>query len=176
MATTAEAQESVSGNPSVNVIEDMISNLKLDIEARNEYQELLDNAEEFISEADGRIKRASQALSFMTDYMTDEQIEMVNQFDVHYEELEASPNRGNLNEIAEEAFAILNTSKTGEMTNGALYESYAKKVGDKAVKYGEFNIKLRSLFSNTRLIRIEPEDAENSRSHIIRVNGFRAGK
>ena len=27
-----------------------------------------------------------------------------------------------------------------------------------------------------RLLRIEPEDSVNSRDHIIRVNGFKAGK
>lgn len=176
MAQTAEPQESVNVNPNVNVIEDMISNLKLDIEAREEHVEQLNSSKRFISDADERIQGASEALSFMTDYLTDEQIERIEALDLRHIDLEPSPNRGSLNEIAEEAFTTLNTSKTGEMTNGALYESYAKKAGDDAVKYGEFNIKLRSLFSNMRLIRVEPEDAVNSRSHIIRVNGFKAGK
>ena len=113
----------------------------------------------------------------MTDYMTDEQIEDVNGLELYrFEELEPSPNRGSLNEIAQQAFDTLKNSKKGEMTNGELYEEYLKKAGDDPIKYGMFNIKLRSLFSNMRLLRVEPEDSVNSRDHIIRVNGFKAGK
>jgi hypothetical protein len=175
MAVEAE-KRTETVNVNANVIEDMISNLKLDIEARDEHKEQLQNAKDFISEADDRIKGASEALSFMTDYLTDEQIETIEALELYHVDLEPSPNRGSLNEVAQLAFEIINKSKTGQMTNGELYESYAKQAGDNAVKYGDFNIKLRSLYSNVRLIRIEPEDAVNSRDHVIKVNGFTSKK
>ena len=174
MAEQAQTTEAVTIDPNVNVIEDMISNLKLDIEARDEHQEQLHTAKTFISDADDRIQGASEALSFMTDYMTDEQIEEVESLELYHVDLEPSPDRGRLNEVAQEAFETLRKSKEGQMTNGELYESYLKKAGDDPIKYGEFNIKLRSLFSSMKLIRIEPEDAVNSRDHIIKVNGFKA--
>jgi hypothetical protein len=58
-----------------NVIEDMISNLKLDIEACNEYKKQLEIVRKFISDADDRIQGASQALSFMTNYLSDNKSE-----------------------------------------------------------------------------------------------------
>ena len=177
---TPETTEAVSVSPNGNVIEDMISNLKLDIEARDEQEVIKDEAAEFISDANERIKKGSQALSFMTDYMTEKQIEIVNELDLYYEDLEPSPERGRLNEVAQVAFDIIKKSKDGQMTNGDLYEKYKEHVEQKTdetpVKYGEFNIKNRSLFSNLRLLREVPEDAVNSRDHIIKVNGFKAGK
>ncbi len=176
MTARAETPVAENLNPGVNVIDDMISNLTLDVEARNEYQEQLNSAEKFISEADDRILKAGQALSFMTDYLSDEQIELVNGLELYRNELEPSPNRGSINDIAQHAFNTLQKSKTGEMTNGELYEEYLKSAGDDPIKYGMFNIKLRSLFSSMRLIRVEPENSVNSRDHIIRINGFKAGK
>lgn len=175
MATAEKTEETVNVN--VNVIEDMISNLKLDIESRDEYHEIRENADDFISEANERIKKAGQALSFMTDYMTDEQIELVESFNLYFVDLEPSPERGRVNEVAALAFEILKKSKDGTMTNEALHEAYCKEADEEdPIKYGAFNIKLRSLFSSQKLIRIEPEDAQNSREHIIKINGFKAGK
>ena len=56
MAETAEKPAADNVIPKANVIEDMISNLKLDVEARDEHKELLESTEEFISEADDRIR------------------------------------------------------------------------------------------------------------------------
>lgn len=167
--------ESVDEN--VNVIEDMISNLKLDIEVRDEQTAVKEEAEELISEANDRIKKGGQALSFMTDYMSPKQIEIVNGFELFYTDLEPSPELGNVNDVAQLAFDILSKSKDGEMTNEELHEAYKKQTEDEEVlNYTKFNIKLRSLFSSQRLLRVEPEEAQNSRQHIIRINGFKAGK
>lgn len=180
MATTAEnTAEAMIVGGNTNVIEDMISNLKLDIEARDEQTKIKEEATEFISDADERIRNGGQALSFMTDYMTDEQIETVNGLDIYYEELEASPERGRLNEVAQVTLEIVKKSKEGKITNGELYEKYkeqVEKTEDAPVKYTQFNIKNRSLFSNERLLREVPEDAASSRDHIIKINGFKAGK
>ncbi|GAB5417027.1 MAG: hypothetical protein Crog4KO_18930 [Crocinitomicaceae bacterium] len=178
MAETTAPEATVNNDSKVNVIEDMINNLKLDIEARKEQQLVKEEAIDFISDADDRIRQASQALGFMTDYMTDEQIKKSEDLDLFYLDEEEIEERSRLNEVAQSAFELLQKSKTGEMTNGALYEKYKAELTDdeKAVKYGEFNIKLRSLFSNNRLLRIVPDDAQNSRSHIIRVNGFKGAK
>jgi len=169
---TAEKTDAVTVNPNVNVIEDMISNLKLDIEARDEQIVIKEEAADFISDANERIKKGSQALSFMTDYMTDKQIEDVEELDLFHVDFEQSSERGRLNEIAQIAFDTIKKTKDGQMTNGDLYESYAKQTDETPVKYGEFNIKLRSLFSSMRLLREIPEDAVKSHDHIIKVNGF----
>ncbi|MCR9171524.1 MAG: hypothetical protein NXI10_03465 [bacterium] len=176
MAETTATKEAVIVDGNVNVIEDMLTNLKLDIEAREEQVKIKEEAAEFISDADSRIRSGRQALKFMTDYMSDEQLKEADELEIFFFDEDEIQERSRLNEVAQSAFDILQKSKTGEMTNGALYENYEKslKEGEHPVKYGEFNIKLRSLFSNNRLLRIVPEDAENSRTHIIRVNGFKA--
>lgn len=178
MAETNAQEEAVIVDGNVNVIEDMLTNLKLDIEAREEQIKIKEEAVDFISDAEDRIRNGQQALSFMTEYMTEKQLKEVEELNLFYVDHEDVQERSRLNEVAQAAFEILQKSKTGEMTNGALYENYTKSLKDdeQPVKYGEFNIKLRSLFSNNRLLRVVPEDAENSRTHIIRVNGFKASK
>ena len=74
---------------------------------------------------------------------------------------------------------LIPVSPQGEMTNGDLYEAYAEEggeAGDEAVKYATFNIKMRSLFASQKLIRHEPANAQNSKEHLIRINGFRPKK
>ena len=95
-----------------------------------------------------------------------------------YVDQEEVQERSRLNEVAQQSFDLLNNSKTGQMTNGDLYERYTETVPDdeQPLKYGEFNIKLRSLFSNMRLLREIPDDVSSSRDHIIKVNGFKGAK
>jgi hypothetical protein len=58
------------------------------------------------------------------------------------------------------------------MTNGELYEIYAKQTGNSPVNYIDFNIKLRSLYSNMYLIRTVPEDSANSHDHVLKVMSY----
>ncbi len=178
MAETTAPPAPVISDEKVNVIEDMLNNLKLDVEARDEQILIKEEAADFISDANERIRNATQALGFMTDYMTEKQIAEVEELDLFYVDQEEVQERSRLNEVAQQSFDLLSNSKTGQMTNGELYERYTETVPDneQPLKYGEFNIKLRSLFSNMRLLREIPEDVSSSRDHIIKVNGFKGAK
>ncbi len=162
-----------------DVADRMIADLRENLTARDEQQELVDNAKSFLGEINMRIKNARQALSFMTDYLSKDQITALDDLD---EIILSSSNSGqgnSLNEVAQKAMEILQDSEKGEMTNGDLYEAYLEEVGetgDEAVKYAAFNIKMRSLFASQKLIRHEPANAQNSKEHVIRINGFRTKK
>lgn len=178
MAETTAPKDAVIIDGNVNVIEDMLSNLKLDIEARDEQNAIKEEAADFISDANERIRNATQALGFMTEYMTPEQLKEIDELDLFYIDQEEIEERSRLNEVAQVALDIMLKSGSGEMTNGELYEKYQKEETSEEgpVKYGEFNIKLRSLFSNNRFKREIPEDARTSRDHFIKIQKGKSQK
>lgn len=156
----------------VDLIDRILTNLQTDFEAQDEQKILINNARSFLTEIEGRIKQAINSLGFLQEFMTDEQLEKLEE--MNFSISPETRSGGNLNEAAQLAWDILQATENGEMTREDLHQAYQKAAGEGALNYSLFNVKIRSLFSSSRLIERVPQDASNTRSHIVRINGFQA--
>lgn len=158
-------------HPNDGILDRVIANITEDQSALNEQNELIDNAKSYKREIQDRLRDSKRDLVTFVKYANPEQLQRLKDLGIDADDLGHG-----LNKVAELAFDIISKTPKGEMTNGALYEAYAKsfKNKDDAFNYTEFNIKCRTLFNSQRLIRVEPKDAKSSRDHVIRINGFKA--
>lgn len=158
-------------HPNDGILDRVIANITEDQVALDEQTELIDNAKSYRKEIQDRLRDSKRDLVTFVKYANPEQLQRLKELEIDVEDLGHS-----LNKVAELAFDIISKTPKGEMTNGALYETYVKSFKNKedAFDYTEFNIKCRSLFNSQRLIRTIPKDAKATRDHVIRINGFKS--
>lgn len=154
----------------VDLIDRILTNLQMDFEALDEQKILISSARSFLSEIEGRVKQAMSSLGFLEEFMTDEQLEKLEE--MNFSLSTETRSRGNLNEAAQLAWDLLQATEKGEMTREALHQAYEKAAGEGALNYSQFNVKIRGLFSSSRLMESIPPDASNTRAHLVRINGF----
>jgi len=152
-----------------SIIEKVIATISEDQKMLQEQENVIEDAKEVKREIQSRLRDSKRDLATFIKYADDAQREKLLDMGLVLESQE-----GSLNKVAELAFDILQKSKDGEMTNGALYDAYVKefKKPEDAFSYTDFNIKCRPLFNTQKLLRIEIA-GKKSRDFIIRINGFK---
>ena len=145
----------------------LIKHIKTDQELLTIANRAIDKAKNEKKDIADRLKEYRRDAYHLFKFATPKEQEELN--DLGFD-LESSESR--LNSIAETALEIL-TKANRKMTCEELHNEYVAnvKVGEEALSYTEFNIKIRSLFRSQRLIQQTVEDGNNSRTDLVYLNG-----
>ncbi len=159
-------------NNNDNILDKVISAMTKDTEHLQAQIDIIDKAKQEKRETQQRLKHLQRDLATFIKYASDQQLERIEKLGIDHQHLGAS-----LNPIAQSAWDILQKQPKGEMTNEALYLACIKSLEkeDNEISYTDFNIKIRSLLSTQKIIRVEKE-GQSSRKALIRINGFRSNK
>jgi hypothetical protein len=152
-----------------SIVDVLIENIKTDQQFLQEVETKIEALKSEKSTIFERLKSYRRDVSVMLKYANETQQAKITElgFDI-------SEPQKNVNNIATLAFDIIMKAKDNQMTNGDLYDAYAKSCKDKkeeAVNYSAFNIKCRSLFNTQKLLRKKGTDPKSSREDIISLNG-----
>jgi hypothetical protein len=151
------------------IVDVLIQNIKTDQQLLDQTEVDIENAKEEKRKVVDRIKDHRKDLLVMVKYADETQRRKIEELGFDLSESE----RG-LNHVASIALDIILKTKGNQMSNGDLYEAYAKSCKAKKVEpenYTQFNIKCRTLFNTQRLLRKKGKDTKNTREDIISLNG-----
>lgn len=151
-----------------SIVDVLIENIKTDQELLTQTEHRIEEAKEAKRTIVERFKDYRRDISVLLKYANETQQKKIEALGFDFSESE----RG-LNPVASAALDILMKIKENQMTNGELYDVYAKTFKDEsdAFNYTEFNIKCRSLINTQRLLRKKGKDPKSSREDIISING-----
>ena len=151
-----------------SIVDVLIENIKTDHTLLEQTDAQIEQAKDEKRDIVARLKGYRKDVSVLLKYADEERRQQIEELGYDFSE----PENG-LNPVASLVFDTVLKSKDSQMTNGDLYDAYAKTVKNESerISYTEFNIKCRSLFNTQRLLRKKGKDPKSSRDDIISLNG-----
>ncbi|MFT6502931.1 MAG: hypothetical protein ACJASQ_003063 [Crocinitomicaceae bacterium] len=150
----------------VNPLDAVIANITADKLLLTEKNTVIEKAKEEKKIVENRIKEYRKDLSVFIKYATEEQVAQIEELGLDVSE---TSSKGALNPFSQIALDALTEAKGNKMTNGKLYDAYIDSLGkeEEAETYSIFNVKLRQLFSQGRIVKKQIDPTKPSRDDII---------